>query len=133
MVSGIQGERQAAAKVRDLLLGLDRSIGIEEEDPHGSRVESAVVLERGGYGEVGNAIPVEISQLGDVVSESSGGGNRGTESSLPLPDLDLIPHGSVGVQEEHVDDAPVAVVDLAHRQVDRSITVDVSDRRQPRA
>ena len=124
----VAGRAHAAAEARpglepgnvvdvDPLLALHRAIGIQEEHPHGADAVALPV----GDGEVGDAVVVEVAELGQTLAPLGTGGHLAEEATLGLTDLLLALHGAVGVQEENPDRAGVAaavvVAARRHREV----------------
>lgn len=58
-----QTSAEAAGCVRDLRVGLDRAVGVEEEDPDGASVGATVVVVPRTDREIGDAVAVEVPDL----------------------------------------------------------------------
>ena len=129
----IEGGAKAAGQIADLLVCLDGSVRVQEEDVYRTPVRAAVVIPKGADGDIGGAVRVNVSDAGyrnpepvDVV-ECRGEAARGVGDFLLGPD------GSVRVQEQDVDRPPVraavVVVFGADRDFADSVTVEVADAR----
>ena len=128
----VQGGGEPTRGVADLLLGLHRAIGVQEEHVDRTTVGAAVVVELGPDHDVGEAVTVEVTDTSHPLAEPVVVVERGGQPTRGVADLLLGLHGAIGVQEQDVDRTTVAaaVIILGHTDGDvvDAVTVEVADR-----
>ena len=132
VVEVVEHARKAPVELADLLVGLHRPVGVEEEDPQRSVLGAAVVIGRGGGDEIADRVPVEITGKGQREAELVVVVERSGEPALGRADLGVGLHLTVDGEEEHVDRPAVGTAVVvgrgARRQVRRPVAVEVAHR-----
>ena len=131
LVTVVERGSEASGCVADLLLGLDRAVGVEEEDVYRATVGTAVIVVVGADDNVVDAVVVNIANGANGATEVVKVVKRGTEAASGVADLLFGPDRAVGIQEQDMDGAAVApaviVPEGADGDVRETVAVEVTD------
>ena len=83
----IQDAGETPLGVADLLVGLDRAVSIEEQDPHRAAAGPPVVVMPRSRGQVAHAVAVQIAQRGHLAAEDIAIIQDAGEAALGVADL----------------------------------------------
>ena len=86
-IAVIQGASEVALGVADLPVFLHRSVGVQEQEPHGAPVCPAVIVLGRPDGKVADSVTVEIPYVGHVGAKSIVGVEATGEVALGVADL----------------------------------------------
>ena len=100
-----QGPGEEALGRADLLMPLDGSVRIQEEDPHRAPIGVAVVVEVGADGNVDDPVAVEVAERGDVVAKGVEVVEHTVEATRRVVDLAVILDAAVRIEKEQPDGA----------------------------
>ena len=127
----VEGGRESAGGVADLLLGPDGAVGLEHHDVDGPPLGATVVVEMGADRQVADTVGVDVAHTGERRPEAIVVVEGGGESAGGVADLLLGPDGAVGVQEQDVDRAPVGAAVVvgvrSDREIGNGVAVEVAE------
>ncbi len=131
MVAIAERAREAALRVADLLMPLDRTVSMEEEDPDCAAVWPAVEILNRTHREVSNAIVVQIAEARYREPEVTAVIECAREAALGVADLLVALDRAVAVHEQDPHGArvraPVGVLNRAHDEVRDAIAVQIAE------
>ena len=116
--------------VADFLMELDSAVVVEEQYIDSAASLSAVIVSLCSDGDVGDAIPVEVTQIGDRESKAIVIVEQASEASQRVADLLMRLDRAVSIHEQHIDgsasDSSVAVMGSSDCHVIDPVAVQVS-------